>query len=208
MRRYKGFLIALEGIDGSGKSTLANALHDYFIKQDISTILTKEPGGTPLGVAIRKLLQERPVAIAPRAEFLLFAADRAQHFEEKIIPALEQGTIVISDRMADSALVYQGYGRGLDREYITTINAWAMQTLRPDITIYVRIDLSTARARIAQRPGTPSVFDTEKEQFFERLITGFDEIYRGRPDVITIDGTQAPEVVVAKTLEKVVPWIR
>jgi dTMP kinase len=208
MRRYKGFLLALEGIDGSGKSTLATAIHDHLLKQQIKTILTKEPGGTPLGVAVRKLLQERPVAIAPRAEFLLFAADRAQHFEEKIIPALEQGTVVISDRMADSALVYQGYGRGLDRNYITTINTWAMQDVRPDITIYVRIDVPTARARIAQRPGTPSVFDTEKEQFFERLIAGFDELYRDRSDVIIIDGTQTPEVVAATTIEKVVPWIR
>jgi len=203
-----GKLIALEGIDGSGKSTLATSLHAFLLKNHIPAILTKEPGGTPLGITTRKLLQDRPVSICARAEFLLFAADRAQHFEEKVIPALRQGTVVISDRMADSALVYQGYGRGLDRTMITTINRWAMQGMTPDLTIYVRIDVATAHQRIAQRAGARSVFDAEKEDFFKRLVAGYDELYQNRSDILIVDGTLAPDTLSDTTSQRILTWMR
>src|SRR3972149_5899470 len=123
-------LITLEGIDGSGKSTLAKKMADTLH----NVVLTKEPGGSALGKKLREILQMQPVPITPIAEFLLFAADRAQHFDEVVIPALEQNKIVISDRMADSSLVYQGYGRGINMENIKLVNKWVMQDITPDIT--------------------------------------------------------------------------
>ena len=132
-----GLLITIEGIDGSGKSTLAKNLTTY-LQREYETVLTKEPGGSALGKQLRTLLQTQPVPITPLAEYLLFAADRAQHFHEVIIPNLKKGRIIISDRMADSSIVYQGYGRGLDREKIKYVNQWAMQGVQPDITFYVQ----------------------------------------------------------------------
>src|SRR5438067_1616217 len=112
--KTQGMLITIEGIDGSGKSTLAKNLYQHLIANDVDALLTREPGATPLGKALRTILQEKNVAVCDQAEYLLFAADRAQHFKDTIIPALAKGTVVISDRMADSSLVYQGYGRGLN----------------------------------------------------------------------------------------------
>src|SRR3990172_1551765 len=123
----RGLLITLEGIDGSGKSTLANAIVTALTTLGKHVVLTKEPGGTALRTELRAILQTQKNPVCDKAEFLLFAADRSQHFKELIVPALEQGQIVISDRMADSSLAYQGFGRGLDKEMISSINRWAMQ---------------------------------------------------------------------------------
>ncbi|MCK5633295.1 dTMP kinase, partial [bacterium] len=135
----RGILIAVEGIDGSGKSTLANKLRDSFQKEQFPTVLTYEPGDTKLGKQLRKTLEEKPVPVCGQAEFLLYAADRAQHFVDVVIPALTQKKIVISDRMSDSSLAYQGYGRNFDLSLITMINKWVMHDIKPDITLYIKI---------------------------------------------------------------------
>ena len=109
-----GILIAVEGIDGSGKSSFAKNLTEFFTSHDIATCLTKQPGGTPLGKQLRHILQTQSVPLCSKAEYLLFAADRAQHMHEVIAPALQEKKIVISDRLADSSIIYQGYGRGLE----------------------------------------------------------------------------------------------
>src|SRR5262245_6758669 len=109
---YPGILITLEGIDGSGKSSIARELHTFFSSQ-YQTVLTKEPGGTPLGQRLRDLLQYQDIPVVAKAQYLLFAADRAQHFAYVVVPSLEQKCLVISDRMADSSIVYQGHGHGL-----------------------------------------------------------------------------------------------
>src|ERR1700730_16197149 len=129
----KGMLIVIEGIDGAGKSTLAKSLADILTTQGNTVLLTKEPGGSQLGKQLRTILQNQPIPITPIAEYLLFAADRAQHIEQVVKPALERGAIVISDRMGDSSLAYQGYGRGIDKNNIRTVNQWAMQGLTPDL---------------------------------------------------------------------------
>lgn len=204
----RGILIALEGIDGSGKSTLAKTLTAQLDQAGFPTLLTKEPGGTNLGVQIRQILQHREYPLDPHAEFLLFAADRAQHFQHLIIPHLQQGTVIVSDRMADSALVYQGFGRGIDQQMINSINSWAMQGIKPDLTIYVRIDLDTARSRMLQRASEKlSAFDTEQDKFFQRLIHGFETLYHNRADVLIIDGAQPKETVAQDTYTQVIKWI-
>lgn len=202
---YPGTLIVIEGIDGSGKSTLAQALAAMMQENGRSVVLTKEPGGSNLGKTLRTILHERPVAICPTAEYLLYAADRAQHFQETIIPALTQGATVISDRMADSSLVYQGYGRGLDKTMIANVNQWAMQNIVPDIVIYIKIDPATAASRLKNRE-TLSVFEKERHDFTNRLIAGFDELFKERSNVITIDGTLSPQEVTQIAYQKVQSW--
>jgi dTMP kinase len=204
----RGVLIALEGIDGSGKSTLAQNLTTFFHTQTFPVVLTKEPGGTLLGKQLRSVLQEKKVPVSPKAEYLLFAADRAQHMEELIQPSLEKKMIVISDRMGDSAIAYQGYGRKLDIPMIKTSNLWAMNSIKPDLTIYVHIDLATSLQRIAARNETPTSFEQEKKDFFQRVIMGFDEMYKNRDDVIIVDGQLSKEEVTSQTLEKVLSWLK
>lgn len=194
-----GFLCALEGIDGSGKSSLAKALRDI-LSYKFSVVLTKEPGGTAFGQYIRSLVQNPATPLSPRAEFLLFAADRAQHFEELVLPALTNGMLVISDRMADSAIAYQGFGRGLSQELINQVNTWAMQNRKPDLTIYLRLDYTTAQQRLSQRSETASVFDQEKEHFFNRVSTGFEELYTNRPDACTLDAQESIAALTEKAL--------
>ncbi len=203
----KGILIAIEGIDGSGKSTLAKNLYSSLVAQKHSVLLTKEPGGTQLGQELRTLVQEKKYPICSQAEFLLFATDRAQHFHEIIIPNLQAKKIVLSDRMSDSSLVYQGYGRGLDIKTINTVNNWVMQGIKPDITIYVKVTSDLAMKRILARNAALTSFEKEKQDFIERLVQGFDALYENRSDVIIIDGTLSPDEVNQHALTKLQTWI-
>ena len=129
-KKTNGFLICVEGIDGSGKSLFAQSLAKELGKKGYPTLLTREPGGTPLGERIRELLFDKKTPPCHKAEYLLFAASRAQHCHQLIAPALAEGTIIISDRMADSSLVYQGYIRGLSVDFIRSVNTWAMNNVR------------------------------------------------------------------------------
>ena len=202
----KGILIAIEGIDGSGKSSLAKNLYHEFLNK-FPVILTKEPGATPLGQHLRTLVQERKVPICPIAEFLLFATDRAQHFNDVIIPNLKSGKLIISDRLADSSLVYQGFGRGLDIAKINTINEWAMNSIKPDITIYINVTAQVASQRIVARNTVLTSFEKEKQDFIQKLIDGFQALYQNRTDVIIIDGNLSLATVTAQALEKITTWI-
>ena len=202
-----GLLIALEGIDGSGKTTLAKHLTFALKNQGYPVIHTKEPGGTMLGKELRSILQIQKTPVIPLAEFLLFAADRAQHFAQLIIPALEKNQIVISDRLADSSIVYQGYGRGLDINMIKTINGWAMQHREPDITFYIRIPLETSLERLKNRPAL-TVFEKEQKTFTLKLIHGFDELFKNKQNSYILDGTQNPEELTKQALVYVESWIQ
>ena len=201
----RGILIVLEGIDGSGKTLLAKNLYKY-LEELFEILLTKEPGGSQLGKYLRTILQEKNIPIDAKAEYLLFVADRAQHFKEVIIPALDKHQLIISDRMCDSSVVYQGYGRGLDIAMIQDINTWAMNSIQPDVTFYVRIDAQTARKRLVER-GKLSTFDQESDCFFQKLIDGFEQLYKNRADVIILDGTLSPEKLIKQAKEKLLVWI-
>ncbi|KKP29345.1 MAG: Thymidylate kinase [candidate division TM6 bacterium GW2011_GWF2_30_66] len=186
----KGLLVAIEGIDGSGKSTLANKLREKLESDNLDTILTYEPGDSALGKHLRKILQERDFELCGKSEFLLFASDRAQHFQDIIIPSLQKNKIVISDRMADSSVVYQGYGRQEDLNTIKTINKWAMQNIEPDIIFYIQVPLKVALERLEKRNSKPSAFEKEKDSFTKRLVNGFEAEFKDRKNVITLDGQQ------------------
>lgn len=203
----KGILIAVEGIDGSGKSSLAKNIFDYLSNNHYPALLTKEPGDSGLGQHIRSIVQNKTVSICSKAEFLLFATDRAQHFDEVILPHLAQKKIVISDRMADSSLVYQGYGRGLDIPTIKHINEWAMNGRNPDITIYVKVSPDVAAQRIAARNAALTSFEKEKQDFILKLVQGFDTLYKNRNDVILIDGNQSFQQVSTQTKTALLQWI-
>lgn len=202
----RGVLIAIEGIDGSGKSTLAQHLYKTLVHQKKPVLLTKEPGGSPLGKHLRSLLQEKPIAINSKAEYLLFAADRAQHFQEIVQPALEEGTIVLSDRLADSSLVYQGYGRGLDLTHIASINQWAMNGIEPDLVLYVRIDAKKARERLINR-GKLSAFDQESSAFFDKLVDGFETLYKDKENLLVLDGTLPEETLADQAIMALNSWL-
>ena len=206
MNHTPGKLICIEGIDGSGKSTLAKQLAQHLKDTGHAVLLTKEPGGSALGKQLRTILQTQPVPITPIAEYLLFAADRAQHMVDVVKPALERGAIVISDRMADSSLVYQGYGRGIDKEMIRRVNAWVLQGITPDLTLYVKIDAATAATRVKSR-STLTAFEKEQQNFVERLISGFNELYRTKPNVITLDGSGTLSEVQGQAQQMVKAWI-
>ncbi len=201
----KGILIAIEGIDGSGKSTLAHNISTRLREQGFDTTLTKEPGASELGKEVRKLIQTQIIPLTPKAEYLLFAADRAQHFAELIIPSLEQKKLIISDRMSDSSLTYQGYGNGLDLEMITTINNWTMSTIIPDITVFVRVPVELALER-AKKRGALSAYE-KRENFLYRVAHGFEELYKNRNDVMIVDGTQSPESLTTQVCNTITEWI-
>ena len=200
----QGLLISFEGIDGSGKSTLASSCMQELTKLGYDSILTKEPGGTDFGKNLRSILQQRSHEISPKAEFLLFAADRAQHVAQLVTPALKSGKIVISDRMSDSALAYQGYGRGLDKDMIITVNKWAMNGLEPDLIIYLKIDYKTAFARTIKRNEALTDFEKEKSDFFEKVIHGFDIIFKDKNNVVTLDATKTQEELLKEALEIII----
>lgn len=188
-----GILITFEGIDGSGKSSAAQALfaklHDTH-----SVVLTREPGASDLGTQLRAILQRRTFALEPKAEYLLFAADRVQHMETVVLPALNEQKIVISDRMADSSLAYQGYGRGVDPAMITLINSWAMHDRQPDLTIYLEIGYEQAAERLANRQEEATVFEQERASFFARVQQGFEKAFKERR-VARIDASQPEKEV-------------
>lgn len=191
----KSLLVSIEGIDGSGKSSLAQALKKSLETQNHKILLTKEPGDTPLGRHLRVLLHEEKKHVCDLAEYLLFAADRAQHFQDIVIPALDQGTIVISDRLDDSSVAYQGYGRGLDVAMIQQVNKWATHNIKPDLIFYLKLDFSTALERIMLRGGKLTSFETEEELFWKRVSNGFDEIFKNRENVITLDASKSIEAL-------------
>ncbi len=224
-----GKLITFEGIDGCGKTTLAKAVYAELsnrfgltgheaaypappelvegrpagVKERAARIVfTKEPGGTPLGQALRTILQTQKNMVCDLAEYLLFAADRAQHFSQIIMPTLEQGGWVLADRLADSSLAYQGYGRGLAVEQICATNSWAMQGKQPDLTIYVRIDVETAFARIAKRNEALTSFEQEKRAFWQRVLAGYEAIFAQRSNVLAIDGKLVTQSQVACVMQK------
>ena len=171
-----GLFITLEGLEGSGKTTQQKYIVDELRDKGFDVLLTREPGATRLGKRIRELLLDPEWSeMTPRAEILLFAADRAQHVEEVVKPALKAGKIVISDRYFDSNLAYQGYGRGLDIEIVKKINLWAVDYLKPDLTFFldlpVEVGLARARAQTVDKLGDR--LEREELKFYQQVRDGY-----------------------------------
>lgn len=208
MQLNHGMLISIEGIDGCGKSTLADNLTKELSSEGLDVVLTREPGKTELGSCIRTVVQRQTMPVCSEAEYLLFAADRAQHFNEFVIPQLKNNKIIISDRMADSSVVYQGFGRGLDTDMIRTINRWVMHGIQPDLTFYIRVSTQTALTRIRERKKTLSTFEKSSEAFIETLITGFETIFQNNNYVVTLNGHKDIPSLTQEAKQYVIQWIQ
>jgi len=185
--------ITFEGCDGTGKSTQIKLLEDHLSALGKSCVLTREPGGTKLGRHIRRVLLEvgnQP--IASPTELFLYLADRAQHVQEIIMPALAQGKVVLCDRHTDSTMAYQGYGRGIDLELLTRLNKMASCDLSPDLTFLldcpVRVGLTRTTERSSRTPviNAEDRFEKEKMAFHENVRQGFLALARAEPERISI----------------------
>jgi dTMP kinase len=165
--------VVIEGIEGSGKSTLISSLSEQLRADGHDVLVTREPGGTPAGDAMREIFLKRSIAIAPLTEALLVNAARAQHVADVIRPALAAGRVVICDRFTDSTLAYQGYGRGLDIEALRAVCAIATGGLEPDLVLALDVPVSVARARLRERSVAMDRIENEDAAFHERVREGF-----------------------------------
>lgn len=181
----QGRFITFEGIDGSGKSTQLRMLAGDLRSRGLDVVTTREPGGTPLGRRLREAFLETEETVAPIAELLLFAADRAQHVELLIKPALNDGRIVISDRYADATAAYQGAGRGFSKETVAEIIELATGGLKPDLTLFFDITVETAILRMNGRGEAgegPNRMDLETAEFYLRVREAYLEIAAAEPE--------------------------
>jgi len=182
----KGTFISFEGIEGTGKSTQAKLLYNYLREKGADVILTEEPGGTQISVKIREvLLSVEHKEMSPLTELLLYNASRAQHIQEVIMPALDKGAIVITDRFTDSTLAYQGYGRGLDLQLIDSIDLLATGRLKPDITLLLDLDVQTGLKRNRGINKTDRL-ELEDVPFHERVRNGYHMLAAKEPGRIKL----------------------
>ena len=201
MKNKKGYFVTLEGGEGSGKSTQLKLLEDYLDKGGYDVIYTREPGGTPISEEIRKiLLGGKNVEMSDETEALLFAAARAQHIKEKILPALAEGKTVVCDRYVHSSLVYQGYARGLG-EFVEKVNSYALENCMPDVTIF--LDITPERA-FARKGGADA--DDRLEQsgidFHRRVYDGYVRMAEKFPDhFVRVNADRGIDEVFAEILD-------
>lgn len=182
----KGTFISFEGIEGTGKSTQAKLLYTYLREKGADVILTEEPGGTQISVKIREvLLSVEHKEMSPLTELLLYNASRAQHIQEVIMPALDRGAFVITDRFTDSTLAYQGYGRGLDLQLIDSIDLIATGRLKPDITLLLDLDVQTGLKRNRGINKTDRL-ELEDVPFHERVRNGYHMLAAKEPTRIKL----------------------
>ncbi|MBQ6314740.1 MAG: dTMP kinase [Mogibacterium sp.] len=191
----KGLFITLEGGDGAGKSTQIANITKFFEERGFVVVHTREPGGTPIGEKLRDILLDRENSeMTAVTEMLIYAASRAQHVGEKIIPALERGEIVICDRFVDSSIAYQAGGRELGG-MVAEVNRYATGGLTPDITFWMDIDPEAGRAR-ASKAGELDRLEVEKLDFHYRVYEGYRKISESDPDrVKRIDATRSVEEI-------------
>ncbi|HZK04492.1 MAG TPA: dTMP kinase [Actinomycetaceae bacterium] len=205
-RRHAGVFIALEGGDGTGKSTQVALLAEWLTAHGIETVLTREPGGTELGVLLREALLHGG-EIDPRTEALLFATDRAHHVASLVRPALEQGAVVVTDRYLDSSIAYQGSARRLGREEVRQLSLWATYGLLPDLTIV--LDMPPAAAAARWKDGTQDRLEREAVDFHERVRTMFLTLAAEEPGRYQIvDASDEPEAVHERVVAGVAGLLR
>jgi len=192
-----GLFITLEGGDGSGKSTQSGILVDWLERAGRTVVVTREPGGTALGEELRAIVLHRRGDIAPRAEALIYAADRAHHVATKVRPALERGEIVVQDRYLDSSVAYQGAGRVLDGTEVRNLSLWAAEGLLPDLTILLDLHEDDGRERMAERT-TYDRLEAEKGDFHARVRAGYLALTKAEPArFLVIDAREPVETIAA-----------
>lgn len=200
--KRSGLFITLEGPEGAGKTTQLKLLSKFLDDEGIEHLVTRDPGGTPLGKPIRRILLNAENVIHPVTELLLYEADRAQNVSEVILPGLKQGKVVFCDRYTDSTIAYQGYGRGLDFTIIDMVNQVATQGLRPDCTILFDIDSSAGLARL--HPSGHDRLEREALEFHQKVRQGYLELTRREPTRWRILDAAGPMSVVQVELRRIV----
>jgi dTMP kinase len=198
--------VTLEGIEGCGKTTQAGLLADFVrASYGLEVVLTREPGGTESTRPIRALLADPDSKLDPRAELLLFLADRSQHVATVIRPSLDAGAFVICDRFSDSTLAYQGYGRGHPLDLLERLNAWASREIVPELTLWIDCDVTTGLRRATKRTGGPGDrFESEPLDFHARVRDGFADLHRNFPDrIVRIDGNASVEEVFGRIRQEI-----
>lgn len=207
-----GLFIAFEGGDGVGKSTQVDLLATWLTEQGREVVRSREPGGTPLGAGIRRLLLDNSGdfgAVDPHAEALLYAADRAQHVRTLVRPALERGAVVVQDRYIDSSLAYQGAGRVLEVARVREISEWATGGLWPDLTVLLDLDEAAARERRATRGGASDRLEAEGDPFHGAVRQGFRDFAAADPGrYLTIDASRPIAEIHGEVRARVLAMLR
>ena len=187
----KGIFITFEGIEGSGKSTQLSMLNKWLTNHDYDVVATREPGGTKIGEKIRELLRSgsKDDVFSPRTELMLFEASRAQHMEEIVLPALNNGKIVLCDRFFDSTTVYQGVARAIDTDIVHILNDFSSFEKKPDLTIILDIDVDESMSRLIKRETSKDRIEQEDRKFFENVRNGYLSLAQNNERFFVIDGT-------------------
>ena len=210
-----GTFITFEGIDGSGKSTQLRLLGNFLSANGCDLLLTREPGGTTLGLRLRAALLDAMEEVDPLTELLVFAADRAQHVRRKLRPALEAGQVVISDRYADATVAYQGAGRGFSPELISQIVQLATDGLKPDLTLLFDLSIEESGNRTARRTGKNSGklsrdrLDIENADFHSRVRDAYLQIALKEPERVKLIDTSGPvDKTQQRVREIIIPYLQ
>jgi dTMP kinase len=207
----RGVLIAFEGIEGSGKSTQAKLLFSFLKEKSLKCILSYEPGGTKIGDRIRDILLDvENKNMHRKTELLLYLASRAQHVYEKIMPELQKGTIIITDRFSLSSMAYQGMGRELSFKVVSRLNKFAVGNVKPDLTILVDVPVSVGLNRTEQRSGENiDRLEKEKTEFHQRIRDGYLNLAKRAPKkILVFNGTKPENALFEEIKEKVVAFLK
>lgn len=197
----RGKFITIEGIDGAGKSTHLAWLERFLQDKGLEVVLTREPGGTTLGEALRQLLLDHQQVMHPETEALLMFAARREHLDKVILPALNRGAWVVSDRFTDASFAYQGGGRGIVQEKLEKLEHWVQEGFSPDLTVYFDVPVTISRERV-QSARAADRFEMESDKFFERVRQAYLRRAQQFPQRIkVVDGGQPLAQVTAAVTE-------
>ncbi|WP_194396036.1 dTMP kinase [Microbacterium atlanticum] len=204
----RGLFVTFEGGDGVGKTTQAALLEEWLTQQGRTVVRTREPGGTEVGVLIRDIVLHHRGEVSPRAEALLYAADRAHHIDTLVRPALARGEIVIQDRYLDSSVAYQGAGRVLGSDEVRRLSLWATQGLLPDVTVLLDLDPAAARTRLDADDKPFDRLEAEKEHFHARVRDEFLSLAAAEPvRYLVLDAARPPAELAAAVRGRVEPLL-
>lgn len=196
-----GLFITFEGGDGSGKSTQLGLLVDWLQQEGQTVAVSREPGGTELGLELRDIVLHRRGEIVPRAEALIYAADRAHNIATKVRPALERGEVVVQDRYLDSSVAYQGAGRVLGGGEVREVSLWATEGLLPDLTILLDLDETTGRARLGERTKYDRL-EAEEDDFHALVRAAYLGLAAEEPDRFLVIDAREPVDLIAEIIQQ------
>lgn len=200
----RGLFLTFEGGDGSGKTTQSALLTDWLTASGRTVVHSREPGGTELGLELREIILHRRGYIAPRAEALLYAADRAQNIATVVRPAVERGEIVIQDRYLDSSIAYQGAGRVLDGAEVRELSLWATEGLLPDLTVLLDVDVTVGRARLDDAKKPYDRLEAEAAEFHIRVREAYLALAEAEPErFLVLDATRSIDELAADIRNRV-----